>query len=162
MVIDSCRRWQDNATGYSYYYSYSALKCGLFKLNTMARSAQFWYLNVSYQTPDLRYGNGYHIITCPPEIEYITTIWYVKKGFPATHCWSQIIIKRIESSTSFFVASRNSRVTGSISCQELTLPDICPNRKLSNFCEEVCRDLDAKGFAKTIPERARDLRPAYP
>jgi hypothetical protein len=35
--------------------------------------------NVSQQMPDLRYGNGYHIIARPTEIEYITAIWYVKK-----------------------------------------------------------------------------------
>jgi hypothetical protein len=35
--------------------------------------------NVSQQMPDLRYGNGYHIMACPPEFENITIIWYVKK-----------------------------------------------------------------------------------
>jgi hypothetical protein len=38
MGIDSYRGWQDNTTGYSDYYSYSTLKCGLFKMNTMASS----------------------------------------------------------------------------------------------------------------------------
>ena len=34
--------------------------------------------------------------------------------------------------------------------------------KLSDFCEDMCRGLDAERFAQTAPKRHRDLRQAYP
>jgi hypothetical protein len=42
------------------------------------------------------------------------------------------------------------------------MDDLFFKPKLSEFCEDMCRGLDAERFAQTAPKRHRDLRQAYP